>query len=529
MTFSVLLRGLPVILGALVVSLAAPAHAQWRMAESRNFVIYSQGSEATLRQYARTLELYDYVLRARMGLPLDAPPARKLPIYLVPGTAALREIRPDIGFEVAGFYVPATEGIFATAIRDRDMDSLLHEYFHHFSFQIGAAEMPGWMIEGLAEYFMTAEVRDNVIRVGDFNRNRADWLLYETWIPLDALLSKRPGEIPRGSQQNTYYPVAWLLTHWFMSDDARRNQLAAYVNAVHGGADPVRAMEAATGLSLRELRSQLRVYMNRSLRVLVYEVDRPEPEIEITVLPASANDLLLLAQRLKAGVPDDQRAATAALVRQRAARHPDDGFAMLQLGHAELHFGDAEVGETVLRQLLERDPANVEALQLMASRQMQLARETTDDARPYLLNAQNYLRRAYAADPQQYYTLYLLAQVRESAPDYPTENDLLTWSLAFERAPQLPGTRLGYASAMMRNGEFEPAIRLLRPLANAPHGGSAGEAARELLSRAEAGEPPLTREEIEAAGDTSVEPAPEEAPEPPAGGGEDDASEGAEA
>ena len=508
---SIATKAVVVVLAMLIMAMAPPAHAQWRKAESPNFIIYSQGGEDSLRRYARTLELYDYILRARMGLPLDARPARKLPIYLVNGRNGLREIRPNVGSSIAGFYVPATEGVFATALRDQEMDFLLHEYFHHFSFQNGASEMPGWMIEGLAEYFMTAQLRDNTIRIGDFNRNRADWLFNETWIPLDVLLSKRQGEITRGYQQNTYYPVAWLLTHWFMSDETRRLQLVAYVNAIQGGADPVQAMETTTGLTLAQIRSQLRRYMSGSLRVAVYEIDRPEPEITLTVLPRSADDLLLLGQRLKVGVADDQHEATAALVRLRAARYPDDTFAMLQLGHAELHFGDAEAGEAILLRLLEIEPANVEALQLMASRSMQLANEATEAPEPHLVRAQRLLRQAYAADAEQYYTLYLLAQVRETAPNYPTENDLLTWSLAFERAPQLPGIRLGYASAMMHAGEFAPAIQLLRPLANSPHGGSAAEAAQELMTRAEAGEPPFTREEIDAAQDTSVDPP---APEP---------------
>lgn len=504
------LRAAATALSFLLAMSASPACAEWRKAESRNFIIYSQSGDAALRRYARTLETYDYILRSRMGLPLDVAPARKLPIYLVAGRTGLREIRPDLPPGVAGVYIPATEGIFATAFRDDEMDYLLHEYFHHFSFQNGAASnFPAWLIEGLAEYFMTTDVRGNTVRVGEFNQNRADWLLNASWVPLEDLLSKRSGEIRRGSYRDTYYPVAWLLTHWFMSDETRRRQLASYVSAVADGTDPVTAMQTATGMSLEELRTRLRTYMRGALQILVYEVDRPEPEITITRLPPSADDLLLLGQRLKAGVAGEQRAATARLVRERAARHPDDPFALLQLGHAELHFGDPETGEAVLERLLTLEPENVEALQLMASRYLGLSKEASgDDARDLLVRAQGYLRRAYVIDGEQYYTLYLLAQVREGAANYPNENDLTTWHMALERAPQLPGIRLGYASALMRAGEFENAIPLLGPLATAPHGGSASEAAEVLLQRANERLPPLSAEEIAAAQDTSADPAP---------------------
>lgn len=522
------LRAAAAVAAAFITMAAGPANAEWRKAESRNFIIYSQSSEGALRRYARTLEVYDHILRARMGLPIGVAPARKLPIYLVGGRSGLREIRPDISPRVAGVYIPATEGIFATAFRDQEMDFLLHEYFHHFSFQNGSAgDLPAWLIEGLAEYFMTTEVQSNTVRVGDFNRNRADWLLNSSWIPLEELLSKRPGEITRGSHKDTYYPVAWLLTHWFMSDETRRQQLAAYAVAVGGGTDPVTAMQTATGMSLTQLRTALRTYMRGSLQILIYEIDLPEPEISVVSLPPVADDLLLLGQRLKAGVAADRRAATAALVRERAARHPDDPFALLQLGHAELHFGDPEIGESVLERLLGMEPDNVEALQLMASRYLSLSRETTgDDAMRLLVRAQSYLRRAYAADGEQYYTLYLLAQVRERAPNYPTENDLVTWQMALDRAPQLPGIRLGYASAMMRAGEFEEAIPLLRPLANAPHGGGAADAAEVLLRRAENRLPPLSPEEIAAAQDTATDPVPPEPSGDPASSPSDESQEG---
>ncbi|RZJ93324.1 MAG: hypothetical protein EON88_15920 [Brevundimonas sp.] len=503
------------IIVAAAVLAAAPARAEWRRAESRNFIIYSQSSETTLRRYARTLELYDYILRYRMRMPLDVDPARKLPIYLVNGRSGLREIHPTSGEHVAGVYFPVTEGFFAAAFSDREMDYLLHEYFHHFSFQNGsAAELPGWLIEGLAEYFMTAEVRGNQIRIGDYNPNRASWLLTSTWLPLEQLLSRRPGEITRDGHAATYYPVAWLLTHWFMNDETRRTQLVEYTRLLAAGGDPVEAMQQATGLSIGELRRQLRAYTRGSLTIAVYDLTRPEPEITVTTLPRSADDLLLLGQRLKVGVAQNQRAATAQLVRQRAARHPDDPFALLQLGHAELHFGDPVVGEAVLTRLLEREPQNVEALQLMASRYRRLAETEPDQAIDHLRRARGFLGRAYAVDNEQYLTLYMLAQTREGQPGYPNENDLLTWDLAYERAPQLPGIRLGYASAMMLAGEFEAATVLLKPLANSAHGGNGAEAAQELLARAEARQAPFTSEQIDAVADAAgqaPEPSPDEA------------------
>src|SRR5690606_25851862 len=110
----------------------------------------------SLRRYVRNLEVYDFLLRQRMGLP-PAAGGRKLPIYLVNGRSGMLQINPRTGQNVAGTYFPVGEDIFAAAFNDREQDYLFHEYFHHFSYQLAStAGYPAWLLEGLAEYFMTA-------------------------------------------------------------------------------------------------------------------------------------------------------------------------------------------------------------------------------------------------------------------------------------------------------------------------------------------------------------------------------------
>lgn len=501
--------------------LATPARAEWKRAESARFIVYSRGGEGPLRRYVQALETYDYVLRVRMGLPLDGEAVRKLPIYLVESRAGLVQINPGTGENVAGTYFPTDEDIFAAAVQDREQDFLLHEYFHHFSMALGGASTyPGWLVEGFAEYFMTAEIKSDSVTIGGYNENRVDWLQNGSWLPLDELLSKRPGDIRRSSFRETYYPVAWILTHWFMGNAERRTQLAAYLSDVRQGGDPVDALQRATNLSLSELRQELRRYLNGRVPMTRYEIDLPTAEIAVTSLPRSADDLLLIGQRLKLGVADDKRAETAELVRRLAARHPEDPFAMLQLGHAELHFGDADEGEAVLTRLLEREPDNIEALQLMASRYIRLARDRPEEALTLTRKARTYLAHAYRVDPAQFYTLSLLGRTRQGTPDYPTQNDLTTWDLAFNLAPQLASIRLDYASALMQAQEFAEAIVLLEPLANAPHGGEASETAQQLIQRARANQSPLSDEELEAAAADPTEPGepesdPDSDPSPP--------------
>ncbi len=487
------------------LSAATPAQAEWRKAESDRFIVYSDVGERQLRNFVQDLESYDRVLRFRMGLPGDVPTLRKLPIYLVASSTELATIRPGAGSTLAGFYSATGEDIFGVAIRDRNVDTLKHEYAHHFMMHNFSYAYPGWFVEGFAEYYATVEIKADRFTVGRFNENRASWLMSAPWMDMNDLLSLRPQQ--RAANNETYYPLAWLLTHWFMSDPERQKMLSAYLTDVGAGVDSVEAMERATGLTTIRLRDTLRRYATGNLSFQIVTAAIPAAPMTITTLPESADDLLLLNQRLKLGVPKDARAATAAEVRRMAARHPDDPLALLALGHAELHFGDPAAAEVPLQRLLALQPDHVEALQYLARARMEAVEEIEDPAEIDRLTAEarGFLARAHRLDDLNYITLMLAARNRRSAAGYPNDNDVAVLEQAFALAPQLGEARFALAQALLSQDRNAEAIALLEPLANHPHGSTA--AVRSLLARARGEETPQ-----EDADNAATEDAGEEAP-----------------
>ncbi|KAK0341520.1 hypothetical protein LTR94_026025, partial [Friedmanniomyces endolithicus] len=437
------------------------------------------------------LEMFDRVMRFRSNLPISETPPRKLPIYLVNNQGDLRQVRTTASRHTAGIYFPTEEDIFAVAIRRSaggldGEDVILHEYAHHFMLGMPGA-YPAWFVEGFAEYYMTADIRDQEVILGGFNSNRAAWIMNATWLPLETLLRSHYSEVRQGSQQNTYYPIAWLLTHWLLNNDERRGQLAAYLEAVSEGGDPVTSMTDATGLSLQQLQSALRRYTRERLTQTTISGNFPEVPVEVVRLPRSADDLLLINQRLKVGVPQNDREALGRQVARIAARHGDDPLALLAAGHAGMHFGDPDAGRVALERLIEVDPNHVEALQFLAQDKLRLARETDDPTQATALRgaARAYLARAYAAGDNDYQTLMLLTQWRQGQENYPNENDMLTLGLALDRAPQLASIRFNYATALARRDDYDEAIAILRPLTNNPHGGGASEFAARMIEALE--------------------------------------------
>ncbi|RZJ02730.1 MAG: tetratricopeptide repeat protein [Brevundimonas sp.] len=499
-----ILKAVAMAVVAFITLAASPVRAEWLKAESERFIVYGDGNPRQLIAFTEKLETFDRLLRWKMGLPIDAVPPRKLPIYLVE-PAGLRRVAPGIGANVAGFYTAREEDIFAVAIRgEMGDDVLLHEYAHHFMMQNSAYSYPAWFIEGFAEYFATVDINDTRILFGQHNENRGYWLRESTWISMTDLLAKRSGEVRRRNE--TYYPLAWLMTHWFMSDDARFLQLRSYLLDVGAGANSVEAMPRATGMSNDELRRELRGYMGRIPYSEIRNVF-PRAQVTVTPLPASAGDFLLMTQRLT-GVPTSHSESTLAEVRRLAARYPDDPAAMLALGHAEIHLGDRDAGEAVLRRLIAAHPEHVEAHQYLARSLLERAAVEGADVRALKTEARRLLGRAFQLDDADYRTFMLLADTRVGSPGYPNENDILTRELALQLAPQLDEARMRMAQTYLAAGRREDAIRTIEPLANDPHGGEDAKAAQTLLNEARGLSEAEARAEDAAADSVDEDPAP---------------------
>lgn len=214
-------------------------------------------------------------------------------------------------------------------------------------------------------------------------------------------------------------------------------------------------------------------------------MDIPVVPMSVTVLPASADSLLILGQRIKLlDKEDDDAARVLSDVRRLAARYPGDTLATMVLARAEFRVGDASAARTLATGLLEREPENVEALQLLAEASLKASRdaEDPDDSDRLRVEANRYLGRAFRADDANYRTFMLLAETRSGRAGYPNENDIATLRLAHQLAPQLPDTVLRLSSMLMQTDKPDEAMILLEPLANSPHGGGGAAAARSMIN-----------------------------------------------
>lgn len=473
---------------ALLSTGITPAQAEWRRAESPNFVVYANVSEATLRARILLLEDFDGLMRA-LNAGEEPPTIAKLHVYITPGPESLRSVRPfPIG--VAGFYAYSNDGIaaFVDGQQDREGNhTLFHEYVHHFMRAFSANRFPTWYSEGFAEYFATVRFTARRIDIGNFQEGRAYALQERPWLPLERVIGRGIDGLNR-DQMSQYYAQSWLLTHYFYSTPERQQALRRLLAAQRRIADGAQALQAALGMSPQQLTDELRRYIRGgsiAYRQMERASNRVQPPVTITALPASADDLILVEAALRVGIAAENQQPTLQRVRAAAARYPGDPLAARVLAHLELLYGDPAAADRLLDPLIQAQPTNGELLYLKGLRWLTAANGDNPPANAEA-QARQWLERARAADDTHFQTLYRLAESRRADDDYVSASTVSLLERAYRLAPQVPSVTITAASMMISLGRYDDAIRMLRPLALSPHDEGLARAATQMMGEAAA-------------------------------------------
>jgi tetratricopeptide (TPR) repeat protein len=482
--------GAAVVLAGVLVG--GGAHAEWLKAESDHFLVYGR-NERAVREYATQLEDFDGLLRRLHGRPKDEAVPRKLPVYLVSDVAELQRVQPKQE-RAAGIYFPAPGETFVVAIRDgvtgdedqnKGDDAVLHEYVHHFMLRYYPSAYPAWLVEGYAEYYMTADLGSKRMIVGGVNEGRARSLTQPGgWIPIQDVLGKSPRDLKR-NEGAPYYAEAWLLTHYIVSSPERYKLLKPYLEDARDSRDPVGAWKRVYGDAPDELRRKLLDYMSRPIPGgALPRGTGGEPAMVITTLPAGADYLLLENQRMKLGVPEDDRPAFLANVRKRAAKAPKDRFTQMVLARAETRYGDRTVGEASLNALLAADPKDEDVLIVLGQSRMAAGKADEANRAADYAEASKLFTRAFKLDPNNPGLLRDYANSKQLEPQ--TQGLINVRLKAVELAPEVGVYRLEAAEALVRAKDPAIAKAVLTPLARSPHGGDMVEAAQAMVKAIDA-------------------------------------------
>ncbi|SFG05858.1 hypothetical protein SAMN05518801_106189 [Novosphingobium sp. CF614] len=496
---------------------SAPATATgWNKAESNNFVIYSDGPAATLKEFAETLERFDTLLRALLNTPQEDHPSR-LTVYLLDTSS---DIGTLVGNQsVAGFYHPDIAGSYVVASRLQTsryeaggLPVLFHEYGHHFMFRHFEDIAPLWYQEGFAEFVSTVDfTRDGIWTIGKVDDIRAYDVMHGN-ISIEELLGLID-EKPSTDDVSMIYARGWLLVHMLNFDQSRQGQLIDYLQRFRRGQN-LKEAAAAFG-NLKKLDADLRKYavgrvpFRRANTPLVYSG-------EIRIVPLDDIDSRLAALSLNIRIA---RLADSALeeLRTLAQRYPEAPRVIRDAAIAEtdrvLGVKKAFVSSSDdnksddLAESESKDLARVEAfvdhaleisprepsLHLAKARLMLHSLNQRQGTTQEWSQVRREIAAANNIDPNDPQALYLYYQSYAQERIVPPASAQAALGRAYELIPEVNEVRIAYALDLANQHHFAEAISVMTVLANNPHASSG---AKKILAAIEQMEQSAKNEQV---------------------------------
>jgi tetratricopeptide (TPR) repeat protein len=329
-----------------VLMLALPLHAadagpvpepraeRWVEVLSPHFLFVSSVGQAHTRDIAKQLEVVAGAL-ATVD-PRLAPTAERSTVLVFSNR---RDARPWFDLvlnqrntRAPGVYV--SSGGTGTMLLDATggwaaQRTIIHELVHDLLSRNGM-RLPLWMQEGLAEYFATASLQNETVRVGAINRGHLRRLAFAKQLRLQDIVALRNASDVRESP--LVYAASWAMVDWLIRRDPAA--FAQLLTALDRGVASEQAIRAAYGVDLAAIERSVRaVAISDRIPTRVHGADAGE----IVGRDISRDDsIVALATFL--GTLDSQRHDAMAMLARVAERDPCHAGALIAM--ARLHARD---------------------------------------------------------------------------------------------------------------------------------------------------------------------------------------------
>src|SRR4029079_4348917 len=271
-----------------------------------------------------------------------------------------------------GFYLGRASGSLAFVPRrsggggkfDLDTESIFfHEYAHHLQLQYSSMALPVWFREGFAEFFATADIKqDGSVIVGEYPAYRVRGLFNDN---ANLTFEQMVGEgYSRLTLEDTdrLSAMGWLLTHYLTFDKSRQGQLEKYIRGIQDGQTPLESAKAAFG-DLTKLAVALDRYRNgRLIDLIVSPQALSIAPIKVRTLNAAEGAMMEGLIRSNSGVNSKTAPRVAADARRIAASYPNDGFVQSVLAEAEQDARNFAAADAAADRALAADPKDIHAL-----------------------------------------------------------------------------------------------------------------------------------------------------------------------
>jgi TonB family protein len=251
--------------GSLVFSLFL----SWVQVSSNTYIVKSSAGEERAKRVLNELERFHQLIGATLVFRNTALPELPIEVLLVGDEQMMKELEPEYKgrkVPVAGYYQAGQDRDFIVLSGRVFPDTLTSVVYHeltHYFLARGLVGRPAWLNEGLAEYFSTAEIRDDEVVLGGLSQDRLQLLKTSSILPLNDFFAvdSSSAYYNENSKVGVFYAQAWAFTHYLMHGE-HAAAFKQYLTALQkGDADLLRYVN----VSERELDSGFKNYLKQIL------------------------------------------------------------------------------------------------------------------------------------------------------------------------------------------------------------------------------------------------------------------------
>ena len=257
---------LPSLLAVVLCSLIgvpAPA-ADWALARSDGFVVVCDEGEARARAVAHEFEQVRGLFRELFKARVDA--GRPVVVFAVKDAGAMEQLigQRSNGITPAGMFIQGVEKHFVLFRGDaQEYRSIVYHEFVHLLARLNYKTLPLWVSEGLAEFYATAEIRDDEIRWGFIEGHHVAAVRGVRMTLAELTSATRASSVyNQGHRVGPFYAYSSLLTHYLFFEPKRQGQLRTFLKLLGEDVEQAEALRQAFG-DLKALESELWAYSRR--------------------------------------------------------------------------------------------------------------------------------------------------------------------------------------------------------------------------------------------------------------------------
>ena len=276
------------MLGTLAVALFL----SWIQVSSDTFIVKSSAGEERAKRVLKELERFHQLVGTSLVFRNTELPELPIEVLLIGDEETMKELEPEYNgrkVPVAGYFQAGQDRDFIVLsgrVFPETLTSVVYHELTHYFLARGLVSRPTWLNEGLAEYFSTAEIRDDEISLGALSLDRLQLLKTNRMLPLKdffAVDSSSP-YYNESSKASVYYAQAWALVHYLMHGE-HAPRFRQYLAALQkGDANLLQYLTISERDLEMGLQNYLKIFIERSNRTSI-KVPGEEWDTSIESIP----------------------------------------------------------------------------------------------------------------------------------------------------------------------------------------------------------------------------------------------------